>query len=535
MKRFRLAVLAVVALTALAAFASPALATPSRTTLCSNCHSGVNVAMTVTPVSNNGTTATYNVSAPTGNAIAVFDGTTKKATISSSSGQFSVAVGKTYDIFAVKGPNTNSGIGHTTVSPIAPVPDTTAPVTTSNAVASYSGTALITLSPTDGGSGVAHTYYRLDGAAQVEGTSVSVSTIGTHTVEFWSVDVAGNIETHKFANFTVTVPAGVVYRFAGAGRYDVAAAIARKGWDPSGNNSWPGVEHIIVASGEDAAMADPLAAAGLAGAYDAPVLTVTKYAVPTATKNAITAIAKANPGVKVHIVGGTGSVSAGVWTTIKAIPGVSPTYDRIAGADRYAVTANIGRRIVSVVGTDAVQGVLLVCSENPAAFYDALAASPIAYDQHMPMIGVRAASVPGSVASFISAMKAAGKPVYAVSPSLYISNAVATSTGATRLSTSTNRYTSAVYIASQGISGDPSWLDARDTGLAAKLPDALTGGAFMGKQGGVLLFTDSTTTMQAAPKTFFQSHASEIERGWVFGGTGSLSSAVQTQYLGYIQ
>jgi hypothetical protein len=33
---------------------------------------------------------------------------------------------------------------------------------------------------------------------------VSVTTTGTHTLEFWSTDVAGNVETHKTASFTVT-------------------------------------------------------------------------------------------------------------------------------------------------------------------------------------------------------------------------------------------------------------------------------------------------------------------------------------------
>ncbi len=90
-----------------------------------------------------------------------------------------------------------------------PVLDTTAPTTLSNAVATYVSNATITLSATDnaGGSGVAATYYRLDGGVQTAGTSISTSVVGSHSIEFWSVDVAGNIETpHKTASFTVTAP-----------------------------------------------------------------------------------------------------------------------------------------------------------------------------------------------------------------------------------------------------------------------------------------------------------------------------------------
>jgi len=190
--------------------AQSAYAFPSRTTQCSSCHDGANVAVTATLASTAGTTATYNVSAAGADAIAVFDGATKVATITGTTGQFSVATGKTYTVFAVAGPGTSDGIGSTTVSPVAATPvDATAPVTTSNAVATYLANAAITLSATDVGSGVAHTYYRLDGGTQVEGTAIAVSAVGAHTLEFWSVDVAGNVETHKTANFVVTAPAPV--------------------------------------------------------------------------------------------------------------------------------------------------------------------------------------------------------------------------------------------------------------------------------------------------------------------------------------
>jgi len=88
--------------------------------------------------------------------------------------------------------------------------DNTAPTTTSDAVAIYNGAAVIHLTGTDnaGGSGVAHTYYILDAAPQVEGTTVNVPApvngSTPHTLEFWSVDAVGNIETpHVTTSFTV--------------------------------------------------------------------------------------------------------------------------------------------------------------------------------------------------------------------------------------------------------------------------------------------------------------------------------------------
>lgn len=95
----------------------------------------------------------------------------------------------------------------TSVAAVRVAPDTQAPITSSNAAAEYTGiAAIVQLTATDGagGSGVAHTYYRVDGGAQEEGTLAGVSGIGTHTLEFWSVDVAGNVETpHQIVSFTI--------------------------------------------------------------------------------------------------------------------------------------------------------------------------------------------------------------------------------------------------------------------------------------------------------------------------------------------
>jgi pimeloyl-ACP methyl ester carboxylesterase len=90
------------------------------------------------------------------------------------------------------------------------VPDVTPPTTTSNAISSYNGTATISLAAADnsGGTGVAATYYKIDSGAQAVGTLISVaapvSGVATHTISFWSVDSAGNVETAHAATFVVS-------------------------------------------------------------------------------------------------------------------------------------------------------------------------------------------------------------------------------------------------------------------------------------------------------------------------------------------
>jgi hypothetical protein len=75
--------------------------------------------------------------------------------------------------------------------------DVTAPATTAAAPQGTMTTdATVTFTATDnqGGSGVAATYYTVDGGAQQTGNTVTLTTSGTHTVSYWSRDWAGNTE-----------------------------------------------------------------------------------------------------------------------------------------------------------------------------------------------------------------------------------------------------------------------------------------------------------------------------------------------------
>ena len=70
----------------------------------------------------------------------------------------------------------------------------------------YYSKVSITLNASDtGGSGVANTYYTVDGGAQTTytGSAFTVASIATHTVKYWSVDVAGNVESQHTLTFTI--------------------------------------------------------------------------------------------------------------------------------------------------------------------------------------------------------------------------------------------------------------------------------------------------------------------------------------------
>jgi hypothetical protein len=73
--------------------------------------------------------------------------------------------------------------------------DKTPPVTTATAPTNWNNSDVtVSFAGADALSGVASTYYKLDGGAQQTGTSVRISDEGSHTLDFWSVDNAGNVE-----------------------------------------------------------------------------------------------------------------------------------------------------------------------------------------------------------------------------------------------------------------------------------------------------------------------------------------------------
>jgi len=89
--------------------------------------------------------------------------------------------------------------------------DRTAPVTTANEVPGwYSQPVTVELSSTDGLSGVAKTFYSVNGSAYSEGTSLTVEQEGVHQVSYYSVDHAGNAELAKSVEVKIDKSAPIV-------------------------------------------------------------------------------------------------------------------------------------------------------------------------------------------------------------------------------------------------------------------------------------------------------------------------------------
>ncbi|WP_179862992.1 glycine rich domain-containing protein [Bacillus toyonensis] len=103
----------------------------------------------------------------------------------------------------------NTGNGYARITYKKP-DDTTSPVTTDNAPTDWvNKDVTVDLTATDNdGSGVASTYYQLDNGSTQSGNTVQISDEGVHTLTYWSVDNAGNVETQHITTVKIdkTVP-----------------------------------------------------------------------------------------------------------------------------------------------------------------------------------------------------------------------------------------------------------------------------------------------------------------------------------------
>ena len=93
--------------------------------------------------------------------------------------------------------------------------DTIAPVTiASGTLPTSPGLGAVSLSATDGGSGVKHTYWTLDNGAAMESSILVTLDVGSHHVDYWSVDIAGNVETPKTLSTTVVSAPAIMHKSA---------------------------------------------------------------------------------------------------------------------------------------------------------------------------------------------------------------------------------------------------------------------------------------------------------------------------------
>jgi len=180
--------------------------------------------------------------------------------------------------------------------------------------------------------------------------------------------------TLGLAGLTMAAPAGALHeddRIAGDNRWETAAAAAT---EAQARDAAIGADTVVLANGFSTV--DALAAAGLAGANDAPILLTDVDVVPDATLDAIDTLGAMN----IIIVGGTSVVSQDVEDSLTAL---GYTVTREDGVNRYETAG----AIATALGTAPdVGGLATAVLANGLGFADALSISPGAHKIELPVL-----------------------------------------------------------------------------------------------------------------------------------------------------
>ncbi|MDZ4167183.1 MAG: cell wall-binding repeat-containing protein [Coriobacteriia bacterium] len=347
--------------------------------------------------------------------------------------------------------------------------------------------------------------------ALVNGTAFPTLEVDPKAYRFRVLNAAND----RFWNLQMyeAVSAQYVTRTAGPTRYETAVESA-----VLAHPDWTGVEHVIIASGEEVSQPDALAAAGLVGLYDAPLLLTQQGSLTAVTRAALLAMPD---GVQVHIVGGPVAVSSTVMAAIATLDGIGGV-DRISGADRYETAVAVGVRMKSVLGAEFPTSAFVVNGQTPGNFFDSLIASPASVSTHYPILFVRPDSVPAVTSAAIASLGIT-RP-YIVGGPAAVAPQVATALGipAGDRIWGANRFATAVAFAERA--QIEAWLDLTYVGVAQTIVDALSGGASAGGLNGPMLLTNRDS-LPAETRDALVAHTWDIEQAYVFGGTSVVTPA----------
>ncbi len=197
---------------------------------------------------------------------------------------------------------------------------------------------------------------------------------------------------------------------------------------------------------------------------------------------------------------------------------------RLSGSDRYATSVQISQ-------SEFDPGVPVVYLANGANFPDALSAGPAAALEGGPLLLTRATSLPDNVAAELDRLNPANIVIVGGTGvvSMAVRNAAAAyTTGDVIRLGGANRYETSRLIAqrmlSQGLTtGQGLWV-----ATGRNFPDALSAGAAAASQRvPILLVNGTASTLDSATSTFINSTL-RSNRVYIAGGTGVVSSGIQT-------
>ncbi|MCL4079377.1 cell wall-binding repeat-containing protein [Coriobacteriia bacterium Es71-Z0120] len=397
--------------------------------------------------------------------------------------------------------------------------DVTPPSTWALLFSPYKDSATIALSADDGiGSGVASTWWSLNGWPRQSGTTVNVTRPGRYVLECASRDNVGNEATPKTAAFDVVASFSTLEPIQGDDRFLTAVAASKEAYPISGSAAG-----VVIAYGRN--WPDALGGAALAGAIGGPLLLTEKDVLPDAVKTEIARLKGSCTQFKVYVVGGSGVVSNAVYNTLKS------SYDttRVSGANRYLTANAVASEVIRLQGSSYDGKAFFATGEN---FPDALAASPVAAAKRWPVYLVNPATTAVDIDPKVTSGVILGGT--AVVSSGYESALKSRlGAGAVERIEGMNRYETAVKVSATAVAEWGFLWDSVALTNGKNYPDALAGGALQGRSHSVMLLTDPAVL---SPET---GTALRDNRDWIgtlrfLGGTGAVSQAVRDVALGLL-
>ncbi len=322
-------------------------------------------------------------------------------------------------------------------------------------------------------------------------------------------------------------PAGAIQdtatsRLQGNDRYGTAAAVA--------TDTFPdGADSVILATGEK--FADALAANGLAGALDAPILLTATAALPAVTEEALATL---DP-TTIYVMGGTAAVSQAVEDQLAA----DHTIERVEGDDRWETAAAAGAAIAATddsvpITTDdglgtTEDGVTAILA-NGLNYPDAVSGGPAAFAGRFPVLLTEAGRIPEATSAALEDLGI--EHILLIGGTTVINDSIKTALESGGYTTerlagddrwATNVEVNEYAAAQLGFGGSTAYLSV-GSGSDKAFADALSGGPVAGRNTAPLVLT-APTTLPTPARNHLAANGNAIDEIVAIGGTAAISDA----------
>ena len=368
---------------------------------------------------------------------------------------------------------------------------------------------------------------------------------GTGAYEYWLYETAdfpnapsrlianglygnSNVDYVQWVNGPTNLPArSVADRIGGSDRIDTAVKASQWSFDSIYK---PGRHALTAVLARTDAFPDALTGTALAIQAQGPVLLTSSNAVTPEVSTELQRILA--PGSTVYLIGGTAALSPAV---AEAVQKLGYTAVRLGGTDRYATAV----AIATAIAGNSPDAVLLATG---TAFPDALTAGVAAGQETGGgvVLLTDGRAMPAVTRSYLNTLRphAQGRtqapatalvtPIYAIGgPAAYALDSTFPGRPSVSHLVGVDRFDTAAKVATSALFGGnkPGRYAVAAVATGLNFPDALSGGALIGAQGGPLLLTGARGLTPPELSVLKTGHPSDIA---VLGGTAAVSPSVFT-------